>query len=450
MDSTTPSALRAYRTAAFGCLTQARDALFELCDALATFPEARSFVELSQAPCFRRRWPSVYEALEDGRINRAALRRLFVQTAPRPVAGARPVWVLDSSPLPRPYARTVAERTLVHVPAAGHVLPPHTAPVRPGWAFSTLVVAPAAPSSWTHLLDNTRIPSDQTALSVGAAQLAACLPLWAEGPAAWPLLLADGGYGTAGWVAATADLRLDQLVRTASTRVLYRAAPPPTGKAGRPRQDGARFKGADPATQGDPDATWTGRDVYGREITVRAWGGLHRKECRAVPLTALCLTRPTAADTSRDRRETWFWWLGGRPLPPLAEVARLYPRRFSIEHGYRFDKQDLLWTAPRLRTPAQMERWTDIVALVHNEIGLVRAQAPALHRPWENTARPLSPRQVRRVLARIIAQEGTPAAPPRPRGKSPGRARGTVVRPAPRHPVLRKGSACPRNSSRRA
>ena len=105
-----------------------------------------------------------------------------------------------------------------------------------------------------------------------------------------------------------------------------------------------------------------------------------------------------------------------------------------------FDKQDLLWTAPHVRTPEQMERWTDVVAAVHNEIGLARAQAQAQRLPWEDPRRPLSPRQVRRVLARIIAQEGTPAAPPRPRGKSPGRAHGAGVRRAPRHPVIRKGS----------
>jgi len=112
---------------------------------------------------------------------------------------------------------------------------------------------------------------------------------------------------------------------------------------------------------------------------------------------------------------------------PRADLARLYLRRFSIEHGYRFDKQDLLWTAPYVRTLEQMERWTDVVA----------AQAQRL--PWEDPTRPLSPRQVRRVLARIIAQEGAPAAPPRPRGQSPGRARGAVVRRAPRHPVIRTG-----------
>ncbi len=345
MDTTTstpPTALSAYRRALYACFTRARDALFDLCDALATDPAARSFVALSQAPCFQRQWPSVYEALEDGRIECTALRALFQATAPRPAAGARTVLALDSSPIVRPYARTAPDRTLVHVPAAGQVLPPHTAPVRPGWAFSTLVVVPPAPSSWTHILDNQRIPSDQTALTVGAAQLAALVPTCtqeeeqeADGaePGVRPLLLADGSYGTAGWVEATADLALDQLVRAASTRVLYRAAPPPTGKAGAPRKDGDRFKGSDPATHGEPDAAWTGPDAHGQEVTVRCWGGLHRKECRHIPLTAVCLTRPAATNAKGDLRETWFWWLGGRPLPPLADLARLYPRRFdSVRH----------------------------------------------------------------------------------------------------------------------
>jgi len=176
------------------------------------------------------------------------------------------------------------------------------------------------------------------------------------------------------------------LVRAASTRVLYHAAPPPTKKKGRPRQNGARFKGSDPSTHGEPDASWAGADDKGRAVAVRSWGGLHLKKCRDAPLTAVCVTRAAAAGTTRDPRATWFWWLGGRPLPPLPEVARRYPRRVGIEHGYRFDKQDLLWTAPHLRTPQQMETWTDVVAMVHNEVGLARPLAEARRLPWE-TAR---------------------------------------------------------------
>ena len=94
-----------------------------------------------------------------------------------------------------------------------------------------------------------------------------------------------------------------------------------------------------------------------------------------------------------------------------------------------------------------MERWTDVVSAVHNEIGLARDLVQAQRLPWEAPTRPLTPRQVRRGLARIIVQVGTPALPPRPRGKSPGRPRGAVIPPAPRHPVIRKGP--PRRSKRR-
>jgi DDE superfamily endonuclease len=442
MDSTTlPRS--AYRDALYHCFTRARAALFNLCDALATHPTARSFVELAQAPCFARGWASVYAAVADGQIDHAALRTLFARTAPRPAAGTRLVLALDSSPIPRPYARTAPDRTLVHVPAEGRVLPRHAAPVVPGWAFSTLVIVPDPVSSWTHILDNRRIPSAQTPVQVAAAQLADVLPLLP----ARPVCLLDGGYGSASWVQASAGLRCDQLVRVPATRVLYRPAPPPTGKRGAPRKDGARFKGRDPATHGEPDATWTGTDAQGHAVTVRCWGHLHLKVCREVPLTAVCLTRAAAEGTKRDPRDTWFWWLGGQPLPPLPELARLYPRRCGMEHGYRFDKQDLLWAAPHLRTPEQMERWTEVVSAIHNEIGLARDLVQAQRLPWEAAARPLSPRQARRAMGRIIAQVGTPAPAPRPRGKSPGRPRGALLPPAPRHPVIRKGPS--RRSKRR-
>jgi len=320
---------------------------------------------------------------------------------------------------------------LVHQATTGLRLPRGTAPVTPGWAFSTVVVVPDPVSSWTHILDNRRIPSDQTPVEVAAAQLAAVVLLLPERP----LCLLDGGYGTASWVQASAGLPCDQLVRVAATRVLYRPAPPRTTTRGRPRLDGPRFKGRDPATHGASDAIWAGADDKGHAVTVRCWGGL----CRDTPMTAVCITRAAAEGTKRDPRDTWFWWLGGQPLPPLQDLARLYPRRFAIEHGYKFEKGDLLWTAPRLRTPAQMEHWTAVVSAAHNELGLARPLVQAQRLPWEATTRPLTPRQVRRGVARIITQVGTPAAAPRPRGKSPGRPHGAVIPLAPRHPVIRKG-----------
>lgn len=438
MDTTT---LAAFRRDVYHCFTRASDALFEVADALLTAPQPRAVIELSQAPGFRRGWPSLYAAFRDGQIDRAALRRLFARHAPAPAPGERLVLGLDTSPIHRPEAATSADRTLVYAPN----LPAGVAPTRPGWAFSTLAVLPEPVSSWTYTLDNQRVPSAATATAIGAAQVAAALPLLP----ARPVLVADGHYGTAKWVVATAALPCDQLLRAKRTAVLYRPAPPPTGKPGAPRKDGARFQGSDPATHGLPDAAWRGQDARGQAVSVACWGGLHFKACRGEAITAIRIVRAGAAGTKRDPREAWFWWLGDAPLP-LDTLPHLYARRFGIEHSYKFDKQALLWTGPRLRTPAQMERWTDVVAAVHNQLVLARPLAVIAHRPWETAARSVTPQQVRRAMARIIARVGTPARVPRPRGKAPGRAPGTVVQLAPRHDVIRKPGRARRKARRQA
>ena len=72
--------------------TQGRDALFELLDALLDRGPVSSLVELSLSAFFRRAWPSVYAALQDGRINAPALGRLAVDHLP---PAERPLLVLD-------------------------------------------------------------------------------------------------------------------------------------------------------------------------------------------------------------------------------------------------------------------------------------------------------------------------------------------------------------------
>ena len=414
------------------CFTRAADALFDLADALLTDVGAGSLIELSQAACFRRGWPSLYAALEDGQIDRTALIRVFTELLPQRMVGTRLVLGLDTSSILRPQAHTSSDRTLVY----RSNLPADATPVGPGWSFSALVVLSNPVSSWTYILDHRRVPSTETATSIGVAQLQAVLPKVRRG-GAQPVVLLDRRYSNAPWVTASAELPTDQLIRARADQVLYRVPPAPTGKRGAPRKDGARFQGSEETTHGLPAADWIGVDAKAQSVQVSCWPGLHLRKARSVTITAVRIIRSGARGTKRDPREAWFWWLGGS-LPPMEELAGLYPRRFGQEHGYRFDKQDLLWAAPRVRTPEQMERWTDLVAIVHNALVLARPWVDAERRPWEARTRPPTPRQVRRAMGRIIAQVGTPARPPQPRGKAPGRARGAMVKRAERHAVVRK------------
>jgi len=89
-------------------------------------------------------------------------------------------------------------------------------------------------------------------------------------------------------------------------------------------------------------------------------------------LTVLRIVRPHATDKERDRHRS-VGLSGSVTLKPIwCRSLCASARRFGQEHGYRFDKQALLWTQARLRTPAQFERWSHIVAITHNHLILAR------------------------------------------------------------------------------
>ena len=137
---------------------------------------------------------------------------------------------------------------------------------------------------------------------------------------------------------------------------------------------------------------------------------LHLKQARDSEGTVIRVTRFGAADSQRDPRVSWFLWVGQAPAP-LARVWSLYKRRYSQEHGYRGHSQALLWDQPRLRTPEQFERWTRLLAAVQNQLVLARPLVAAVRLPWESSTRPVTPQQVRRAMAGILATDG--AHPPK-------------------------------------
>jgi len=305
----------------------------------------------------------LYAAFKDGRIDRGALRQVLARYAPQPSPGQYWVAGVDATNVARPESPTAEDRTYLYV----HNLPKCSAPVTSGWSFSTVVILPETPSSWTYILDNLRISSSQTAGEVAAAQLAVIVPLLSKRL----LLTADRYYGSAAFVEATAEVECDKLLRIASNRVLYYPAPARTGQRGAPKKDGARFKCNDPSTHGVPTETWCGQDEHGQVIRVTAWAGLHFKRCRHVSLTLIRVERESATGKKRDPFVSWFIWIGKEQLP-LSRVWPTYRLRYSEEHGYRFDKQDLLWLDPHFRTPEQFQCWTDVMSIVHDEVVLAQ------------------------------------------------------------------------------
>lgn len=433
--------LKQIRQQVYQCYERSADALFELGDALSSEATARSLPELSLSPFFRRQWASVYEALEDGRIDEQRWTQVWTTALLHEYEGA--VWIsLDSTAIARPEAETSPDRGMIYVPN----LPQATKPVSVGWQFSTVMLLPNTPSSWGAILSQQRIGSTETAVSVGIEQLEVLCPLLPVSAR----LLADRWYATGPFVQACQRLHLPTLMRLKRNRKLYRPAPAhPPGKRGTPRKDGDLFQGSRPETWGEPDASWNGTDWRGKPLVVQAWKRLHFRQARDVEVTVFRVLRDQASGTKRDPRESWFVWVGEDDLS-LTEVAQSYRLRFSHEHSYRFLKQDLLWTKVHVRMPEQFERWSLVVATAMNSLVLARALGQAAYRPWERRRERVTPRQVRRVMAGILSQVGTPTRAPKPRGKSPGRKAGAAVVRATRFDVVRKPKPEPKKPRKTA
>ena len=423
--------LKAFRQQVYDCMQQRADSLFSLCDGLLSESQARSLPELSHSPFFERQWPSVYAALADGKINIDQLQALCVRSVLAEVPDRGPIWLaVDATPEERPEAHTSEDRGYIHVSN----LPLADKPISIGWMFSVVGLLPEQASSWTAPLDVQRITSQQTAVGVAIDQLRRLKPLLGTRQV---IVVADRWYGTPQMLRACRELGYSVLIRLKSNRKLYRQAVR-RFPIGRPPKDGPLLQGTRPETQTDPAETWESTDQQGRVTQVSRFKELHFQQDRDLSFSVIRVERTSARGTKRDPRVSWFLSLD--EVVPLEQVPTRYGLRFSEEHLFRFLKQDLLWLQARVRTPAQFLLWSWMVAVAFLQLYLARELGLQALLPWEAKGRPVTPRQVRRVMPTLLAQLGTPVRACQPRGKAPGRAKGFHPQPAQRYPVVQKTS----------
>jgi len=93
-----------FREAAYKLLGTGKDAVMDLMDAVLVTRSVHSFAELSMSPVFRRKWPSLYEALEDCSPQRRGLMKLYIKELPK---NERIILAGDHTAYPRLYADTL-------------------------------------------------------------------------------------------------------------------------------------------------------------------------------------------------------------------------------------------------------------------------------------------------------------------------------------------------------
>jgi len=411
-----------FRQAAYTQLHEARDALFELTDAILEMRGVHSLAELSCATVFRRQWSSVYEALQDGRPDGQGLLRLYLKHLP---AKGRPILAGDHTAWSRLSAPTLAERSYQHQPS----LLPGRRPVTLGHGYSTIAWVPEAQGSWCLPLLHERIHSVDTPVRKASQQLErVCRYLLQR-----PITVWDSEYSCARFVQATADLPADKIIRLRTNLCLEGPPRPYPGRGAHPKH-GLKFKLRDPATWWPPDQTLTREDVEFGPIRVRIWHHLRFRQALDCPMTVAQIERPQAPATRRKPKLLWLTWIGE---PPPPHWWGLYARRYPIDHWYRFAKGRLHWSLPMLATPEQGERWSTLMPFITWELWLARALVPDKPLPWQKPQPRPSPGRVCQGLPLIFAQIGTPAQAPKPRGNSPGWPKGRPRTPRRRFEVVR-------------
>ncbi len=414
-------------------LTRARDAQFELVDALLLSPPIRSFPELSLSPAFRRKWSSAYAAIEEGQQDQKWPEGYFARQIPK---GGPQVFSLDGTAWPHPAAKTLADRQYVYSPTpavdggsivVGH---PHS---MPAWV-------PERGSSWAPPVSVRRITGRQTEVEVGVAQVKhLCHCRWAEMAKWLHLIVADGKYGNHHFLGPLKDEPCGILARLRRDRVLY-GEPGPYSGCGRPRVHGDRFAFKEPESWGDPDAALELEDECWGKVRLRRWDNLHARQDADTPFSVILVE----THLEREKPSSPFW-MCYRPPPEqapgdqrLVDLWYWYQYRRPVEPGIRFRKQYLYWTLPRFQEPERCDRRTMPVNLAQWQLFLVRDLVTDNPLPWQPAQEHLTPERVLQGLSSLFRRIGTPAAPPQTRGKSPGWSKGRARTRPERHRVVKK------------
>ena len=445
--------LAVFRGELYRCLARRADALWELADAvLCKQDRVHMLAELSLEPECRRGHGAVYDAVNAGQVQVARLRRALAGLPLPAWEDGRIRLAADVSNWLRPDAATSPERLFCHCYARGK----GNAQMIPGWPYSLVVALEPGRTSWTLPLDAVRPGPADDATEVTAAQVREVVSRLAEA-GHWQAgdpdiaVVFDSGYDLTRLAWLLADLPVEILGRLRGDRVMYFPAPPrEPGTNGRPSRHGAAFRLAGQQSRPAPSLTTLTQTTRYGTARAAAWGRLHQRltsragweeHAGELPVIEGTLIRLAVDHLPGDRSPDPLWLWSSRAGTSAGEVNRAWQaflRRFDIEHTFRFLKQILGWTRPKLRNPHAAGRRTWLILACYAQLRLARHLAADLRLPWQPPCPPgrLTPARVRRGFRNIHQTLPCPASAPKPGKPGPGRPPGSNNRrPATRHDV---------------
>jgi DDE superfamily endonuclease len=439
--------LKLFRQSIFERFPFARDAAMNLLDALCSH-SAKSVIELSLSPHFKRQHHSVARAIQDysaGRNGSDAAEKILSQFTACLVEH-RPqhntpyhLLVLDVTPQVRPYAKKLP-RQIVHqfTPTPGQK------PIAVGHAIS-VVGETSMQDNWFLPYDARQVPADDCQILFGLKQVESLTKNLND---KLSIAAADCKYSSSSALVYTQDWQGKVLLtRLSPTRVFYKpyqynksdiSKKGPTPKYGK----ALRLRDAEneipDTTESLLHTTSTGKKW---QVTIDRFDHLCMKgkaELRLYEKT-ISIFRITVRDDSGELIYQAPLWLAGSGKSireiALQYIFHAYHLRFNIEHWFRFCKQQLLLDDFQTCDLSHARDWLLFPVIATHMLYHSKELAAGCHRPWEKTTDKLTPTQVKRSMDKILDQVGTPAADPKCRGIGQGRKPATRLTPRPDCPI---------------
>ena len=455
--------LAGFRQELYRCFTRRGDALMGLSDAmLCRSGPVDSPVELCMEPEFGRGHGSVFDCLNGGRIDFAALRAAQIAVLPPPLAGQPMMFAIDQTPLARPDARYADQMTMVQVRGKG----PDS--FLPGWKYSIVAGLHWGTSSWVDPVEARRLLPGDDDTQVTVAQIRDLLD-GLEAAGRWkpggppPLICLDSGNSSTAITHALEGRDVQLVIRLKSNRS-FRGRPEPRqkGQRGPAQRHGERLELKNGGQRPAPDLHLVRQsDRYG-QMQITAWRHMHQELDRSGPFkdwpkdqdlpvvegTVVRMKVERLPDGRKADKDMWLWIAG--PMEPDAGLVDLawtaYLRRFDQEHFHRFSKVYLGMDRAHLASAQATDRWVALALAAYTQLRLAAPVVPDSSRPWHKKLQAgevLTPYRTRLGFPRLRPQLGTPAKPAKSVKAGPGRPKGSKNRPKNRQPVHRKGNAKP-------
>ncbi|MEM6435183.1 MAG: transposase [Cyanobacteria bacterium P01_D01_bin.115] len=447
--------LRQFRQAIYDSFPYCRDSLLDLLDAFSSNDRARSTVELSLNPCFRRQYSALYKAMASSyqenhypvcSVEAHQQGAVLLNTLPPLSQLPYPVFGLDEPPNERLFARCLSDRQNVHrsTPVAAQ------RPVSEGHNYSVLAAFPETAADdwprWALPLSVERVSSLSNAVEVAHTQIAQLLSY--PHSATWPLkvLTVDRRYPTPAFLYGLRDY--DDLVviaRVRRNRNFY-CQPDPDRSLTRPRWYSPRFQLNDPANWPPPAQQETLTHLQSNAWQLMRWTNLLMRGTRDYPMHRFPfdLLRCQRLDANAQPQGPSLWlMIWGQPRHQItpAQGQQAYAR-FRLEHFFGFAKPHLLMTAfQTCLTPPEISA-VRLASLAYSQLWLARHLVETLPLPWQRsppgaTTQQRTPRQVQRGFAQLIQKIGSIAPPPKTRGIPPERPKGTRLNPRSLCPLVK-------------